>query len=158
MAESSGEPTAGQTLADKINRLFDQIRKPNGKAYSSAEVAAWCEQRSGQSFSRAYMSYLRKGQRTNPTHQHLAALAAFFDVSPAYFFDDSKSEHISSQIDLALALRRGDVRALALRDLAMELTNTADRLSVTDLQVITDMVRAIGARKAAAGEQHPDES
>ena len=96
------------------------------------------------------MSYLRKGMRTNPTHQHLAALAAFFDVSPAYFFDDARSEQISAQIDLALALRRGDVRAVALRDLADELNRNVDRLSVTDLQLVADMVRAIGARKASA--------
>lgn len=153
MVESANGPSTGPTLADKINKLFDQIRKPNGKPYSSAEVAAWCEKRTGESFSRAYMSYLRKGQRTNPTHQHLAALAAFFEVSPAYFFDDAKSEQISAQMDLALALRASDVRAVALRDLAEELAKTADRMSVTDLQLVTDMVRAIGARKSAARDQ-----
>lgn len=146
------------TLADKINRLFDQIRKPNGKPYSSAEVAAWCENRTGESFSRAYMSYLRKGQRTNPTHQHLAAMAAFFDVSPAYFFDDAQSEQISAQIDLALALRRGDVRAVALRDLAEELNKNAERMSVTDVQLVADMVRAIGARRVAASGEPADQA
>lgn len=158
MAEEPMGSPSGPTLADKINRLFDQIRKPNGKPYSSAEVAAWCEKRTGESFSRAYMSYLRKGQRTNPTHQHLAALAAFFDVSPAYFFDDAQSEQISAQIDLALALRRGDVRAVALRDLADELNKTAKRMSVTDLQLVTDMVRAIGARKPTADDQPADDA
>ncbi|HEX5113635.1 MAG TPA: XRE family transcriptional regulator [Pseudonocardiaceae bacterium] len=158
MAEVLVGSSSGMSLADKINRLFDQIRKPNGKPYSSAEVAAWCENRTGESFSRAYMSYLRKGQRTNPTHQHLAALAAFFDVSPAYFFDDAQSEQISAQIDLALALRRGDIRAVALRDLAEELNRTANRMSVSDLQLVTDMVRAIGARKAATDDQSADQA
>jgi len=139
-------------LAAKINRLFEQIRKPNGKPYSSAEVAAFCEKYSGESFSRAYMSYLRNGQRTNPTRQHLTALAAFFDVSPAYFFDDEKSEQISAQLDLAVALRRGDVRAVALRDLADELRATAGRMSASDLQLISDMIRAIVARRSVGGQ------
>lgn len=153
MAESPTSPT----LADKINRLFDQVRKSNGRPYSSAEVADWCEKHTGESFSRAYMSYLRKGQRSNPTHQHLAALAAFFDVSPAYFFDDERSEQISAQLDLAVALRQGDVRAVALRDLAEQLNATAGRMSVTDLQLVTDVIRSIGARKAAATEQPNDQ-
>src|SRR5258708_7491318 len=96
-ADVSESSTTSPTLADKINKLFGQVRKPNGKPYSSAEVADWCQKRTGESFSRAYMSYLRKGQRTNPTQQHLAALAAFFDVSPAYFFDDQRSTHITAQ-------------------------------------------------------------
>lgn len=158
MTTVADDASTNPTLADKINRLFDQIRKPNGKPYSSAEVAAWCENRTGESFSRAYMSYLRKGQRTNPTHQHLAAMAAFFDVSPAYFFDDAQSEQISAQIDLALALRRGDVRAVALRDLAEELNKNAQRMSVTDVQLVADMVRAIGARRAAASGEPADQA
>lgn len=152
MVESS---TIGSTLADKINRLFDKVRKPNGKPYSSAEVAAWCEQRTGESFSRAYMSYLRKGQRTNPTHQHLAAMAAFFDVSPAYFFDDEKSEQISVQMDLAAALRDNDVRAVALRDLTTMLRDNASSMSVEDLQLVTDVIRSIGARKAGSPGRLP---
>lgn len=155
MAEPS-QP--GSSLADKINKLFDRVRKQNGKPYSSAEVAAWCENRTGDSFSRAYMSYLRKGLRTNPTHQHLAALAAFFDVSPAYFFDDERSERISVQMDLAAALRAGDVRAVALRDLTEELRSKADRMSVSDLQLVTDMIRSIGSRRASAADQADDQA
>jgi transcriptional regulator with XRE-family HTH domain len=156
VAESS--TTGPTTLADKLNKLFDQVRKPNGKPHSSAEVAAWCEERTGESFSRSYMWYLRKGQRTNLTRQHLAALAEFFDVSPAYFFDDERSAQISAQMELASALRDGDVRALALRDLAGELRTNADRLSVTDLELVTDMIRSIGARRTAATSEPADEA
>lgn len=137
----------GRPLAEKINKLFDRIRKPNGKPYSSAEVAAWCQERGVKTFSRAYLAYLRNGQRTNPTQQHLAALARFFDVSPAYFFDDKQSALISAQMDLAVALRNSDVRAVALRDLAETLRTNASRLSVTDVQVVTDMIQSIATRR-----------
>jgi transcriptional regulator with XRE-family HTH domain len=136
------------SLAYKINKLFDRVRKPDGKPYSSAEVAAWCQEHGVENFSRAYLAYLRKGQRTNPTQQHLAALAEFFGVSPAYFFDDEQSALISAQIDLAAALRDGSVRGLALRDLTDTLRANADRMSLTDVQVLTDLIQSIAARRS----------
>jgi transcriptional regulator with XRE-family HTH domain len=141
------ETTPSGPLADKINKLFDRVRKPNGKPYSSAEVAAWCQEHGVENFSRAYLAYLRNGQRTNPTQQHLAALARFFDVSPAYFFDDEQSALISAQMDLVAALRDGDVRAIALRGLTEALRANAGRMSLTDLQVLTDMIQSIAARR-----------
>jgi transcriptional regulator with XRE-family HTH domain len=110
-------------------------------------VVAWCQENGVENFSRAYLAYLRNGQRINPTQQHLAALARFFDVSPAYFFDDDQSELISAQIDLAAALRASDVRALALRDLTDTVRANADRMSLTDLQVLTDMIQSIAVRR-----------
>jgi transcriptional regulator with XRE-family HTH domain len=138
-----------RSLADKLNWLFDTVRRPTGRKHTNREVAAFCAEHTGESFSPEYVSQLRKGQRTNPTKHNLEALAAFFDVSPAYFFDDEKSEEIRAQMDLAAALRDDDVRAIALRDLTSVLRDNAGRMSATDLELVTDMVRSIGARRTA---------
>jgi transcriptional regulator with XRE-family HTH domain len=148
VTEDNPRPT--RSLADKLNWLFDTVRRPNGRKHTNKEVAEFCRERTGESFSPEYISQLRKGQRDNPTKRNLEALAAFFDVSPAYFFDDEKSEQIRAQMDLATALRDDDVRAVALRDLTTILRDNANQMSVTDLQLVTDMIRSIGARKTAA--------
>lgn len=146
---TEAKPSRVTSLADKLNWLFDTVRRPNGRKHTNKEVAEFCRERTGESFSPEYVSQLRKGQRDNPTKRNLEALSAFFDVSPAYFFDDEKSEQIRAQMDLAASMRDGDVRAVALRDLTKTLRDTAGHLSLSDLQLVTDMVRSIAARRNA---------
>lgn len=150
---TGGNIQRARSLADKLNWLFETVRRPDGRKHTNKEVAEFCRERTGESFSPEYVSQLRKGQRDNPTKRNMEALAAFFDVSPAYFFDDEKSEQIRAQMDLAAALRDGDVRALALRDLTAILRDNANAMSVDDLQLVTDLVRSISARKA--GTEQP---
>lgn len=140
---------SARSLADRLNWLFETVLRPDGRRHTNKEVAQFCRERTGESFSPEYVSQLRKGQRDNPTKRNLEALAAFFEVSPAYFFDDEESERIRAQMDLAAALRDDDVRAVALRDLTANLRDNAGRMSVSDLQLITDMIRSIGARRGA---------
>lgn len=128
-------PERPRSLADRLNTLFDTIRRPDGRPHSNEEVAAFCREHTGEPFSRAYVSQLRKAERDNPTKRNLEALAAFFDVSPAYFFDDEKSERIRGELELLAALRDNAVRQVALR---------AVNLSAADLGVITDLMDAIG--------------
>lgn len=129
----------GRTLAERLNALFDMVRRPDGKAHTNEELAEWCRKHNGEPFSRAYVSQLRKGERTNPTKRNLEALASFFDVSPVYFFDDKRSEQIRAELELLGALRDSTVRQLALR---------ASNLSPEGLGTLTDMVEAIGKREA----------
>lgn len=134
-----GGQVVGRTLAEKLNALFDMIRRSDGKAHTNEEVADWCRAHTGEPFSRAYVSQLRKGERANPTKRNLEALAAFFDVSPVYFFDDEKSEQIRAELEVLGALRDNTVRQLALR---------ASNLSPEGLGTIADMIDAIGKREA----------
>lgn len=128
-----------RTLADRLDKLFETIRRPDGRKHSNAEVAAFCRAHTGESCSREYISQLRKGKRDNPTKRNLEALAAFFDLSPAYFFDDTQSERIRGQLELAAALRDSDVRQIALR---------AVRLGKPDLRLVTDMIESLARRQA----------
>jgi len=109
----TGQPKPG-SLADRLNCLFETIRPPGRAPYSNEEVARAVREEGGD-ISRAYLSYLRNGERTNPTFQHLQALARFFGVTPAYFFDDDVAAEVNAQLDLVVLLRDAEVRAVALR-------------------------------------------
>ncbi|WP_405590202.1 XRE family transcriptional regulator [Streptomyces sp. NBC_01190] len=126
------------TLAAKVERLFDVVRRPDGERYTNEQVAQACRDSTGESFSTTYLWQLRTGKRDNPTKRHLEALAQFFQVPPAYFFDDEQSAKLDEEIALLGALREAGVRSIALRTV---------NLSVDGQAVISDMVEAIARRE-----------
>ncbi|MET7997947.1 MULTISPECIES: helix-turn-helix domain-containing protein [unclassified Amycolatopsis] len=128
------------SLADKIDQLFHVVRRPDREQYSHEEVARACREATGESFSTTYLWQLRTGRRDNPTKRHLEALAQFFGVPPAYFFDDEQSVKIAEELALLGALRDAGVRDVALR---------AITLSPDGLDTISDMIDAIARREAA---------
>ena len=105
----SGRPS----LADKINRLFDQLLDEHGPR-SNDEVAEAITG-AGTKISASYLWLLRTGRRDNPGKQHLEAIAQYFQVPPAYFFDDRLAEQIDAELELMGAMRKAGVRELALR-------------------------------------------
>lgn len=107
------------SLAGKIEKLFKAVQ-PLGHEYSNEEVAKGCAEIVGGTFSKTYVWQLRTGQRDNPTKRHLEALAAFFRVPPAYFFDEDTSERVDSQLALIAALRNADIRNITLRALELD--------------------------------------
>lgn len=129
----------GQSLAEKIERLFQLVRKPTRDQYSNDEVARACRETTGESFSTTYLWQLRTGKRNNPTKRHLEALAQFFDVPAAYFFDDEDGHRIGTELELLGALRDAGVRDVALR---------AVRLSPDGLGTISDLIDVIARREA----------
>ncbi|WP_326569203.1 XRE family transcriptional regulator [Amycolatopsis rhabdoformis] len=128
------------SLADKIDQLFHVVRRPDREQYSHEDVARACREATGESFSTTYLWQLRTGRRDNPTKRHLEALAQFFGVPPAYFFDDEQSVKIAEELALLGALRDAGVRDVALR---------AITLSADGLDTISDMIDAIARREAA---------
>ncbi|KQV21656.1 MULTISPECIES: helix-turn-helix domain-containing protein [unclassified Kitasatospora] len=129
------------TLADRIDRLFAVVRGPDREPYSNEEVARACREATGESFSATYLWQLRTGRRDNPTKRHLEALAQFFQVPPAYFFDDEQSARIAEELQLLGALRDAGVRDVALR---------AVSLSPEGLGTISDMIEIIARREAGS--------
>lgn len=134
----------GSSLAAKIDRLFQIILRRDGESYSHEEVARRCRELSGETFSGTYLWQLRTGRRNNPTKRHLEALATFFQVPPAYFFDDVQSARIAEELTLLGALRDATVRQVALR---------AVTLSAEGLDTINDMIDVIQRREA--GRKRP---
>lgn len=123
-----------RTLAEKIDRLFSAMHAQGRGELTYEEVAEAIRSQGGPTISATYLWLLRKGQRDNPTKKHLEALADFFGVPPAYFFDDEAAARIDVQLDLLTALRDAPVRQLALR---------ASGLSTESLATIAEMVERV---------------
>ncbi|AHH93751.1 helix-turn-helix domain-containing protein [Kutzneria viridogrisea] len=134
----------GGSLAERLIVLFDSVRRPgDGRRHTNAEVAEFVTGRTGEPCSRQYVAQLRNGERDNPTKHVLEALAEFFTVPVAYFFDDELAGRMRAELELAAALRDNGVRQLALR---------ATELDPADLGVLTDMIEAIRRRKGGRGD------
>ncbi|MBO2455162.1 XRE family transcriptional regulator [Actinomadura barringtoniae] len=103
-----------RTLAEKLNHLFATVA-PHGRGPYSNEEAAQAITLAGEPISGSYLWLLRKGQRDNPTLRHLEALAKFFGVPPAYFFDDETAAAVDADLALLIALKDLGVREVALR-------------------------------------------
>jgi transcriptional regulator with XRE-family HTH domain len=132
------------TLAAKIDRLFEVVRRPDREHYTHEEVARACREATGESFSATYLWQLRTGRRDNPTKRHLEALAAFFQVPVAYFFDDEQGTKIDEELAMLGALRDAAVRNVALR---------AVTLSSDGLDTIADVIEAIARREARRADE-----
>ena len=109
-----GAPRGETDLAWKINRLFETMH-PEGREYRLGEVVEGIRAQGGPQLSAAYLWQLRHGVRTNPTKEHLEAIATFFGVSPAYFYDDPAARDLVGRLALAEALQNDHVARLALR-------------------------------------------
>jgi transcriptional regulator with XRE-family HTH domain len=124
----------GRTLAQKLDHLFSTVHPGDRGEYSFEEVARALQARGGPTISATYLWQLRKGLRDNPTKRHLEALADFFGVPPAYFFDDAVTARIDAELGLLAALRDASVRQIALR---------AAGLSPESLGAIAEMVERV---------------
>ncbi|MFG2059410.1 helix-turn-helix domain-containing protein [Micromonospora sp. NPDC048930] len=135
--DEAGVDRTRWSLADKINNLFDTIRRPDGTPHSNEEVAAAMAKTGGTStISATYLWLLRRGERDNPTKRHLEALAKFFDVSPAYFFDDAKSRAIADELAAVKLLSDARISRVATR---------LGGLSTKSLRHIADIVEHVRA-------------
>lgn len=127
--EDEATPPRAASLADKINRLFEEFPGPNGPR-SNEEVAEAITQ-AGTKISSSYLWLLRTGRRDNLGKHHLEAIAAYFQVPPAYFFNSEVADQVAAELDLIGAMRKAGVRDLALR---------AADLSPDSLRAIAAMV------------------
>jgi transcriptional regulator with XRE-family HTH domain len=81
-------------LAEKLEKLFDEVRKPDGSKYTQTEVV---EGTNGV-LTRVYLWKLRTGRATNPGFHIIKALADFFRVDTNYF---SQSEEGAADKEIA---------------------------------------------------------
>ncbi len=136
----------GLTLADKLDHLFATVRPAKGE-YTHQEVATAIRDAGGPTISATYVWQLRKGLRDNPTKHHMEALAGFFGVPPAYFFDDDATGQIDTELAVLAALRDGSVRRLAQR---------AAGLSAESLHVLADLVERLRRLEGLPQEREPN--
>ncbi|GAA0935698.1 helix-turn-helix domain-containing protein [Virgisporangium aurantiacum] len=111
-------PTA---LARRLTVLLDTVLPPGReKRYSDKEVAAAINARAeargeGATVTNVYIWQLRTGRRDNPRLEVIRALAEFFDVPPAYFFDTAESAEIERDLLALKGMRDLRVRAVVAR-------------------------------------------
>ena len=145
MADQSGSRT--NVLSSRLDHLFRMVHPKDRGPYTPAEVAEAVNQAAGERvISSTYVWQLRTGRRDNPTQRHLSALAAFFGVSPTYFFDETETDRDVVPPELAAALQDDGVRDMALR---------AAGLSERSLRAIRDMIESARAVEGLTADDHP---
>ncbi|MFC3690348.1 helix-turn-helix domain-containing protein [Aquipuribacter hungaricus] len=105
---------APRSLAEKLDHLFATVPTPEGREASYREVADAIANRGGPTISPSYVWQLRSGTKDNPTMKHLQALASYFGVDVAYFFDNTVTTRVADELTLLDATRDPAVRAVAL--------------------------------------------
>jgi transcriptional regulator with XRE-family HTH domain len=120
-----------KSFAARLDFLIRTVRPAGRDEYSYEELAAEIARQVGLSISGSYIWQLRTGKKDNPTKRHIEALAGFFGVPAAYFFDDGEAERIDAELKLVAAMRDSSVRSVALRSAG---------LSKASLDVISAMI------------------
>jgi transcriptional regulator with XRE-family HTH domain len=133
MSAASGG-SSERTLAQRLEHLFRTVRETGRREYSNEEVASAITRDQGVTISASYLWYLRTGQRDNPTLKHLNALAKFFGVPTAYFFDEATAQQVEAELALLTAMKDARIRDVALR---------ADGLSEQSLDTIRDVIARV---------------
>ena len=147
MAEQP-EAARSRTVGEKLEHLFRTVRRPDRREYSNEEVATAILTEQGETISSSYIWYLRTGQRDNPTFKHLNALAKFFGVPAAYFFDEETTERVEAELALLTAMQDAGVREVALR---------AARLSPASLRTISEVITRVSELEKGQPGRHKDD-
>ncbi|MFG2349563.1 XRE family transcriptional regulator [Streptomyces phaeochromogenes] len=102
-------------LSDRLNHLFEVVHPPGRGPYTNPEVVDLMAERGLEPPTATYLWMLRKGRRDNPTKRHLEALASFFGVPAAYWFDDEVAEKTAQELELLQLLRDSKIKNVLLR-------------------------------------------
>lgn len=103
-------------IGERLNHLFATVHPAGRGPYTLREAADAINAEAGASIiSPAYLSQLRTGQRAEPSHSRLLAIARFFGVDASYFNEDGAAEETDRQLEFLTAMRDAGVRSVALR-------------------------------------------
>ena len=117
-------------FSEKLNRLFEEYRKPDGTRYSQKEVL---ESAPGV-LTRINLWRLRKGKASRPSYPVVKALADFFGVEPSYFFDRDRLDVESMEQD-------------ERKDLATQIALRSSGLDLEGQKAVLLMIEAIRKSK-----------
>ena len=144
MTGRSDHPAQDHLVSILLEKLFDRVRKSDGTQYTLREVADEVT-RMGTPISHAYIGYLRRGERTDPTIGHLRGLAAFFGVPVEYFITPEVADAVDKELVLASTLQDLQARSVALRESVVPGAEAAIDTMTRLLEVIRDIEKARGA-------------
>lgn len=123
-------------FAQRLTRLFEETRRPDGKRWTLQYVADECVAR-GQTVTKAYILHLKAGQRTEPRLSLVEALADVFRVPVTYFHADYAGRVTSDLLPLLVAMHDPRLRRLLGR------ADVAD-LAVLSEPPLADLVERYG--------------
>lgn len=124
--ERGGDSWGGRVdFAQRLTRLFEETKRPDGKRWTLQYVADECVAR-GQSVTKAYVLHLKAGQRTEPRLSLVEALADVFRVPVSYFTADYAGRVTSDLLPLLVAMQNPGLRRLL------------GRVDVTDLAALSE--------------------
>ncbi len=140
------------TLAQRLDHLFRAYGNSKAKEPTYREVATAIANRGGPTVSPSYIWQLRTGLKDNPTLKHLEALAWYFGVEPAYFFDASTVERVEADRALSVAMMDPTVRdvALAVARLSPD-SLTMVRAVIGRIRELEEDVQTLGVTPTRAG-------
>jgi ESX-1-secreted protein regulator len=144
-----GTSSTEKTLADKIDHLLKTVHPAGRGPYTYAEIERELRRLGKATISGSYLWQLHKGERDNPTKKHLEALASFFGVPPAYFFDDELASRVEAELADLVALRDAGVRNLAQR---------AAGLPPRGREAVRQIIEALHGADANQSSEDPDEN
>lgn len=119
-------------IAERLQYLFENKRKPDGKKYSYREAIRAIEDAGGASISVGYLSQLVNGVRTNPMMDAIQGLAKFFGVPLSYFDEHEDTEETNEQLKLVAALQHAGVQDVAMRTVGLPPESVKLVLSMID--------------------------
>lgn len=125
--------TGDNVFQDRLNELFDAADpRPTNATVAEGLLAHGCQ------ISKPYLSQLRCGVRTNPSDDVVAAFAAYFGVSPDYFFSTSRSDDSHAQVKHEVDQDTETIRKLA-NPVIKRLLTAANGLTAASLGLLADM-------------------
>lgn len=80
-------PDNENSFAARLNRLFEEKKKPDGTSFSKQDVVD-----SSPLLSRIHLWRLQTGKVPRPGYEIVKALADFFGVQPDYFFENDEAQ------------------------------------------------------------------
>ena len=111
-----GDSTRESVIAGRLDHLFATVHPAGRGPYTLREVADAINAEAGENIiSAAYLSQLRTGQRAEPSHSRLSAIARFFGVEIDYFSSETAAGEADRQLEFLVAMRDAGVRSVALR-------------------------------------------
>jgi len=146
--DASDDASSAGTLAAKLNHLFASVRPRGARPYSNEQVAEAIRQSSGVTISQSYIWQLRNGKKDNPTLKHLQALADFFGVPAAYFFDDTVTGRVDEQL-AALRAEQARREVNSAHDQAAVMAMRAGELSPQRRQHVMELLDLVYALEQA---------
>jgi transcriptional regulator with XRE-family HTH domain len=101
-------------FAEKLAHLIATVHPAGRGPYSYREIEAGITDHEG-AMTAAFVQQLVAGKQPYPRMHHIQALADFFGVPPAYFFDEQVTRQVDTELDKLLDWRHTEEGQIAQR-------------------------------------------